>query len=298
MQLAYRAAHRFQHDHVGADHILLGVMREDSGEVTVLLSSFQVDRDALLKELESNMEPGESPVASEQLPLTPFARNVLARARKEAQILLHEHLGPLHLLLGVLHGNRGLAVEVLNQFGMDYMAVWRHFQERTPSANRDHQMQIVAPGENRVVRDPSSEELEDEITDKPLPVEMTPIEPEEEPPPLDPSWHAPSGTSRDTLYRQLRYIQHVLGMSAGFLGGYLAYGLQGGAMGVICALAIVSIQRTVVSLIVGFFGGFAVGLLHTGHPLGTVVGALLGTLVGGCLGGVWISQRRFDEDEP
>ena len=118
MALANKEAKRFNHEFIGTEHILLGLIKQPSGTGAKILKDLKVDIEKLLTELEQLITNGPDEVAPGQLPQTPLAINVIKYTVEEARALNHEHIGTEHLLLGLLREEEGIAAQVLNNLGI------------------------------------------------------------------------------------------------------------------------------------------------------------------------------------
>lgn len=113
MALARKEAQRFNHDFIGTEHILLGLIQEGSGVAANVLKNLGVDTEKIRREIEKNVQSGPSMVTMGQLPFTPRAKKVLELSMEEAQELGHNYIGTEHLLLGLIRENDGVAAQVL-----------------------------------------------------------------------------------------------------------------------------------------------------------------------------------------
>jgi ATP-dependent Clp protease ATP-binding subunit ClpC len=118
LAMAREEAVRLQHDYVGTEHILLGLIREGDGVAAEVLRSLAADLDDLLRLVEENIRPGKSTAAIGELPYTTRAKKVLEYAMAEARELNHSYVGTEHLLLGLLREEKGLAAKVLGELGI------------------------------------------------------------------------------------------------------------------------------------------------------------------------------------
>jgi len=112
-------ARQRQHEYVGTEHLLLGLLRERDGVATAVLAAGHLDVVAVRHELDAHLRPGT--VASPSgftLPYTSRAKKVLELAMTEARELNHTYLGTEHLLLGLLHEATGVGAQVLTHFGL------------------------------------------------------------------------------------------------------------------------------------------------------------------------------------
>ncbi|MCZ6824974.1 MAG: ATP-dependent Clp protease ATP-binding subunit [Gemmatimonadetes bacterium] len=118
LELAREEAIRLQHDYVGTEHILLGLIREGEGVAAAVLSNLAADLDELHRLVEENVRRGKSASNIPELPYTSRAKKVLEYAMAEARDLNHSYVGTEHLLLGLLREEKGLAAKVLGELGI------------------------------------------------------------------------------------------------------------------------------------------------------------------------------------
>ncbi|MCA8938602.1 MAG: NDP-hexose 4-ketoreductase, partial [Planctomycetes bacterium] len=112
--LARQEAQKFNHEYIGTEHILLGLILEGSGVAANVLRNMEIDLRKIRLEIEKLVQQGaQMMVAPGKLPFTPRAKRVIDLAKSEAQALGHEHIGTEHLLLGLLKENEGIAAQVL-----------------------------------------------------------------------------------------------------------------------------------------------------------------------------------------
>ncbi len=117
MSLARQEAQRFNHDYIGTEHILLGLVQEGSGVAAQVLKNLDVKLRKIRVEVEKIVKNGTNMVTMGQLPFTPRAKKVLELALEEAQNLGHNYIGTEHLLLGLIRENEGIAAQVLMNLG-------------------------------------------------------------------------------------------------------------------------------------------------------------------------------------
>jgi len=117
--LAKEEAKRFNHDYIGTEHILLGLVREGEGVAAAVLASFGLSPDKIRLEVEKLVQPGPSTVISGDLPFTPKAKKVIELAMDEARSLGHNYVGTEHLLLGLIREGEGVASQVLMNLGLE-----------------------------------------------------------------------------------------------------------------------------------------------------------------------------------
>jgi ATP-dependent Clp protease ATP-binding subunit ClpC len=113
MALANQEAQRFNHEYIGTEHILLGLVKEGSGVGANVLKNLDVDLRRVRLEVEKLVKPGPEMVTMGKLPQTPRAKKVIEYAIEEARNLNHNYVGTEHLLLGLLREHDGVAAQVL-----------------------------------------------------------------------------------------------------------------------------------------------------------------------------------------
>jgi len=118
--MARNEAQRCNHNYVGTEHLLLGLIKLGQGVAVNVLEKMGLPPETLIEEIERNMEVGEdSTPSSNNIPYTPRVKKVLALAGKEAKSLQHSYVGTEHLLLGLLREGEGVAAKVLQSLDID-----------------------------------------------------------------------------------------------------------------------------------------------------------------------------------
>src|SRR5437867_2876392 len=120
MQLANQEAQRFNHEYIGTEHILLGLVKEGSGVAANVLKNLDIDLRKIRLEVEKIVQtgPGSEMVTMGKLPQTPRAKKVIEYSIEEARNLNHNYVGTEHLLLGLLREQEGVAAQVLMNLGL------------------------------------------------------------------------------------------------------------------------------------------------------------------------------------
>jgi ATP-dependent Clp protease ATP-binding subunit ClpC len=118
MALANQEAQRFNHEYIGTEHILLGLVKEGSGVGANVLKNLDVDLRKVRLEVEKLVHAGPEMVTMGKLPQTPRAKKVIEYAIEEARNLNHNYVGTEHLLLGLLREHDGVAAQVLMNLGL------------------------------------------------------------------------------------------------------------------------------------------------------------------------------------
>ncbi|MCF7907383.1 MAG: ATP-dependent Clp protease ATP-binding subunit [Candidatus Omnitrophica bacterium] len=117
--LAKEEARRFNHDYIGTEHILLGLIREGEGVACAVLQNLGVDLERLRIEIEKLISTGSVSSVLGDIPFTPRAKKALELSAEEARNLGHNYIGTEHILLGLLREEEGIASQVLISLGAD-----------------------------------------------------------------------------------------------------------------------------------------------------------------------------------
>ena len=118
MSFARQEAMKFNHEYIGTEHILLGLVQEGSGVAANVLKNMNIDLEKIRHEVEKIVKTGPSMVTMGQLPFTPRAKKVLELSMEEASQLSHNYIGTEHLLLGLIRENEGIAAQVMMNLGV------------------------------------------------------------------------------------------------------------------------------------------------------------------------------------
>src|SRR5438045_4488237 len=117
LQLAQEEAQRFNHNYIGTEHLLLGLVREGEGVAAKVLSNLGVGLNKVRSAVEFIIGRGDRIVSSE-IGLTPRAKKVVELAGDEARRLNHHYIGTEHLLLGLVREGEGIGAGVLESLGV------------------------------------------------------------------------------------------------------------------------------------------------------------------------------------
>jgi len=118
MGLARQEAQRLNHDYIGTEHILLGLIKEGSGVAANVLSNLGMELKKIRIEVENMVQSSSDMATVGQLPFTPRAKKALEFALEEARNLGHNYIGTEHLLLGLLQEQESVAAQVLLNLGL------------------------------------------------------------------------------------------------------------------------------------------------------------------------------------
>ena len=116
---AKEEARRFNHDYIGTEHLLLGLIREGEGVAAAVLQKLGVDLESIRIEVEKLVQPGPQTQVVGDIPFTPRSKKALELAAEEARALGHNYIGTEHLLLGLVKEGEGMAYRVLLNLGLD-----------------------------------------------------------------------------------------------------------------------------------------------------------------------------------
>jgi len=129
MALAREEAKRFNHEYIGTEHILLGLVKEGSGVAANVLQNLDIDLKKIRMEVEKIVQAGPDLVSVGQLPFTPRVKKVLEYAMEEAKSMGHNYIGTEHQLLGLLREREGVAAQVLLNLGIKLEGVREEVME-------------------------------------------------------------------------------------------------------------------------------------------------------------------------
>nr|MEE4268255.1 ATP-dependent Clp protease ATP-binding subunit [Candidatus Krumholzibacteria bacterium] len=123
--LARDEAGRLQHDYIGTEHLLLGIIREGEGVAANVLRRLNIEFDRIQKAVEDSVTAPMGPVSIGEIPFTPRAKKVLELSIDEARLHNHNYVGTEHLLLALIREGEGVAARVLVELGTDHERVKR-----------------------------------------------------------------------------------------------------------------------------------------------------------------------------
>jgi ATP-dependent Clp protease ATP-binding subunit ClpA len=118
MVLANQEAQRFNHEYIGTEHILLGLVKEGGGVAANVMKNLDVDLRKVRLEVEKLVKSGPDMVAMGKLPMTPRGYKVLDFANEESFNFNHGYVGTEHLLLGLIREVDGVAAQILMNLGL------------------------------------------------------------------------------------------------------------------------------------------------------------------------------------
>jgi len=118
LSLAQEEAQRFNHNYIGTEHLLLGLVREGDGLAAKVLANLGIELNKVRSAVEFIIGRGDRPPTGE-VGLTPRAKKVIELAVDEARRLNHHYIGTEHLLLGLVREGEGIAAGVLESLGVN-----------------------------------------------------------------------------------------------------------------------------------------------------------------------------------
>jgi ATP-dependent Clp protease ATP-binding subunit ClpC len=142
--LARTEAEKRQHEYLGTEHLLLGIIKEQSGVAVSVLQNMGISVRQLESELEARMPPSENVLTLGEIPFSPRAKKILELAVEEARLLGQSYIGTEHLLLGILKEDSSTSASVLKSLGVNLsmlrketISIQRVTSPRTKEAKKD-----------------------------------------------------------------------------------------------------------------------------------------------------------------
>ena len=117
-QMANQEAIQMNHEYIGTEHLLLGLVRVCNGVAGTVLKNHDIDQKGTRLKIDEHLEAGHALAATDKLPLAPLAKKVVEYAIEEFRNLIHDYIGTEHILLGLLREQEGIAAKVLAHHGL------------------------------------------------------------------------------------------------------------------------------------------------------------------------------------
>ncbi len=145
--LAHEEARGLQHNYIGTEHILLGLLREEEGIAAHVLESLEITVERVRAQVVRIVGSSDD-VISGQIPFTPRAKKVLELAMRESLSFGHKYVGTEHLLMGLVRENEGVAARILLDFHVNAETVLREVTGRLadPRRNLGREARLAAEG--------------------------------------------------------------------------------------------------------------------------------------------------------
>lgn len=157
INLARREADRFRHSYIGAEHLLLGLLRLGQGVAVTVLENANINIEDLIAKIEASLVPGSATGNEGTLPYTQRVKRILTQAGAEAREMRHSFIGTEHLLLAILKDSDGLASQALSSAGMTYDSAKKGILEEI-----DPRADLNPPSRNSDPRDSRSRDDDDD----------------------------------------------------------------------------------------------------------------------------------------
>ncbi|PIX86133.1 MAG: ATP-dependent Clp protease ATP-binding subunit ClpC [Nitrospirae bacterium CG_4_10_14_3_um_filter_53_41] len=167
--LAREEAEKHQHEYLGTEHILLGILRDEEGLHSKVLKNLGINLDHLRIEVERNLPKGTDTLTFGEIPFTPKARKVLELAVEEARLLNHNYVGTEHILLGLVREEEGIAGNILRSMGASLLGA------RQQTINLLHQTSIRSKTPKPKSNTPALDEFGRDFTELARKGELDPV---------------------------------------------------------------------------------------------------------------------------
>ncbi|MEK6545030.1 MAG: ATP-dependent Clp protease ATP-binding subunit, partial [Nitrospinota bacterium] len=164
--LAREEAEKYQHEYLGTEHILLGIIKDGGGIAILVLQRLGVDIKQLKPEIERNLPHGLNTLVIGDIPFTSRAKKVLEYAVEEAGFMGHSYIGTEHLLIGLIREKNGVAYRILSSFGLQYSDI----KEQTISLLREPVSQ-----NKEASRTPALDEFGKDLTELAIKGKLDPV---------------------------------------------------------------------------------------------------------------------------
>jgi len=153
LALARKEADRFNHNFVGTEHLLLGLIKLGQGVAVNVLQKMGLDLETVRMEVEKQVGTGPDQKVMGNIPYTPRVKKVLALAQREAKALNHTYVGTEHILLGLLREGDGVAARVLKSLDIDIelcrQEILKELDPNFSTPEEGEQAEKPAPGEKK-----------------------------------------------------------------------------------------------------------------------------------------------------
>src|SRR6478735_6365018 len=180
LALARKEADRFNHNYVGTEHLLLGLIKLGQGVAVNVLQKMGLDLETVRMEVEKQVGSGPDQKMVGNIPYTPRVKKVLALAGKEAKALNHSYVGTEHILLGLLREGEGVAARVLKSLEIDIERTRNEILKEldpnfTPPEGEADETAGTASGGKKDVKTPALRAFGRDLTDLAKKNELDPV---------------------------------------------------------------------------------------------------------------------------
>ncbi|MBI4655207.1 MAG: ATP-dependent Clp protease ATP-binding subunit [Elusimicrobia bacterium] len=166
--IAQEEAKRLNHDYVGTEHILLGLIALGEGVAAQVLANLGIDLRKVRAEIEKIVGTGDNMMLLGEIPFTPRAKKVLEYAVEEAQKMGHSYIGTEHILMGLIREEEGVAARVLENLGLkletvreEVLSLLGEIEQREPPPQRERSHQ---PAGKTKTKTPTLDEFGRDLT--------------------------------------------------------------------------------------------------------------------------------------
>jgi ATP-dependent Clp protease ATP-binding subunit ClpA len=263
LQLANQEAQRLNHEYIGTEHVLLGLIKEGSGVAANVLKNLEIDLRKLRTEIEKIVQSGPDRVTMGRLPQTPMLKKVIELSVEEARNFNHKYVGTEHLLAGLLRTEDSVAAQVLLNLGLKLEDVREEtlfllgikqgtegWEKRRQQRAKDRLCEEIVQEENHT--NPSK----------------------------DGSVSSADIERIRSLEQQLWNVRILLGAVVGTIAGALLFAQIGSVMGLLLGGLVAALGRRSLGVLAGGGVGAFLGCTHLGNDGGRLAGALLGAVAG------------------
>lgn len=158
--LARKEADRFNHNYVGTEHLLLGIIKLGQGVAVNVLQKLGLDLDTVRLEVEKQVGTGPNQKVLGNIPYTSRVKKVFSLANKEAKALNHTYVGTEHILLGILQEGDGVSAKVLKVLNVDIERTREEIlKELDPNYKTEGASEVEVPRSEEVTGSPTIDEL-------------------------------------------------------------------------------------------------------------------------------------------
>jgi hypothetical protein len=277
MQLANQEAQRFNHEYIGTEHILLGLVKEGAGVAANVLKQFGIDMRKVRLEVEKIAQSGPRMVTMGKRPQTPRAKKVIEYAIEEARGLDHNWVGTEHLLLGLLRETEGVAAIVLMNMGLNLDDVRREAVKLLGASEQSPSEVVPGPAAVTVEAATLLEELNKTNAARAVKLSATKLVAAVD------QFCAAHETRIKALERQLTTVRFLFGGVLGAAGGVAVGDRLGLVVGLLVGCCVAWFGRLVPALLAGGIAGGMIGSGQFGGDVGAVAGAAVGALLAGAV---------------
>src|SRR4051794_37356028 len=177
--LARKEADRFNHNYVGTEHLLLGLIKLGQGVAVNVLQKMGLDLETVRMEVEKQVGSGPETKMVGNIPYTPRVKKVLALAGKEAKALNHSYVGTEHILLGLLREGEGVAARVLKSLEVDIERtrneILKELDPNFTPPESDPEMGATGESSKKDVKTPALRAFGRDLTDLAKKSELDPV---------------------------------------------------------------------------------------------------------------------------